>query len=118
MESGNNLWLLRNDSSAIEGVKIQSGGIEIIVPPLSIGWVRSNKDIIKRITKNQYEDATDRIDDIITIMHAALRYNYPAVTADEVANKINMQTMEKVVEAAMGEVADNKKRVGESSPEA
>jgi hypothetical protein len=110
------LWKKRDDGSAIEGEKINSGGIEIIVPPLSIGWVRTNKDIIRRIGKDEYTDGVDRLDDIVTVMHAALRYNYPNVTPDEVANKINMKTMEKVVEAAMGEAAITQKRVGESSP--
>jgi hypothetical protein len=109
------LWKKRDDGTAIEGETINTGGIEIIVPPLTIGWVRSNKPIVKRISnKEGYTDSTDRIDDIITIMHAALRYNYPDVTPEEVADVINLGTMEKVVVAAMGEAAAIKTRVGES----
>lgn len=90
-----------------DGIEVNLNGRKV-VPPLSLRWMRNNGEIIKRIQANASSlDSLDSpeakavLDDIVTVIHAAVVRNYPDVQRDDLEEWIDLGTLPKVFMAVL-----------------
>lgn len=97
----------------IKGIKVNLGGTDYIVPPLSLGALELYQDELETFT-----GAIDKASTTLTINigTAALRRNYPDLTREQVADMIDVANMMEVFEAVMD--VSGLKRKAEDSGEA
>ena len=89
----------------IKGIETDIGGTKFTVPPLSLGAVERFQDKFAAPTGS----------DIIDISLAALRRNYPALTRDELAELIDVENVQRVMEAVM-QISNLVPTAGEARP--
>jgi hypothetical protein len=90
-----------------EGVEINLGGTPYIVPGLSLGQLKRFKETMKQIdaiaAANSASDIPDSVvDDICTVIHAALLRNYPDLTAEQLMGFLDTNNMREILPAVMG----------------
>jgi hypothetical protein len=83
----------------IPGVTIEMGGQEWQVPPLTLGQLRR---LWPKITDLTSQDTLLIMDAVCEIVAAALSRNYPDMTIERVADLIDLENRERVVNAVMG----------------
>ena len=88
----------------IEGVKINIGGVDYVAPPLNFRQIRQLRPVIDKMADaTQVSNFSDeQIDNIITIVHAALSRNYPDITKEVLEDALDLGNMAKVIQAIMG----------------
>jgi hypothetical protein len=95
------------DLPKYEGVPIYMGGKEYVVPPLSIKYIRNNRDKLKemRTLAVNLDVLTPEGDAFFSasleLIHAAIVRNYPEVTRDELEEMIDLGTMPQITLAIM-----------------
>jgi hypothetical protein len=86
------------------GIKIQMGGVEYMVPPLTLGQLRRLDPKIKSM-RNVSSDGrvitAEQIDAIGEIVSTALSRNYPDMTAEKVLDLIDVANVSEVFYAVM-----------------
>jgi hypothetical protein len=90
----------------LEGAAVKLGGTVIIVPPVTLGWVKTNKDKIKNLLTLKDSSPADQmglLPEIASMLHAAVRRNYPDVTMEDVEDVVDIRNFNKLLEAAMGQ---------------
>lgn len=83
----------------VKGIPVELGGVEHIVPPLSLGALEQLQDRISTVNG----DITDskQVATVIDAAFSSLKRNYPSMTRDEVAEMIDVGNMAEVFEAVM-----------------
>lgn len=82
----------------IKGVKMELGGKTYIVPPLSLGAIEMMQD---RISNFKGSASMESVGTVIDALHSALSRNYPDITREQVANMVDLGSMQEVMEAVM-----------------
>lgn len=85
-----------------DGVALRLGGRDWIVPPLSFRQLKALSPVFARVGAIGARLGEKEIDDIVHLVHAALSRNYPALTADDVAELIDLGNAASVVRAVAG----------------
>lgn len=88
----------------IPGVKIQMGGNEWIVPPLTLGQLRRLEPKIREMTQLGQDVrglTADQIDAVGEIVAAALSRNYPDMTAERALDLIDTGNARDVILAVL-----------------
>jgi hypothetical protein len=86
------------------GIKIQMGGVEYMVPPLTLGQLRRLDPMIKsmrNISSDVRSLSAEQIDAIGEIVSTALGRNYPDMTAEKVLDLIDVANLNEVFFAVM-----------------
>lgn len=86
-------------TTKVKGIKIELGGVERIVPPLSLGAMEQLHEPIKAFMANVSDLSNVRV--VVDAAHAALKRNYPEISREEVADAIGLDNMNEVFEAIM-----------------
>jgi len=92
------------DSVPFEGVPMTIGGRDFMVPALSLKQVRALRQEIESLTAIPPGGAiTDKqIETTVSLVHAALSRNYPALTLDQVFEMIDLRNMGSFINAITG----------------
>jgi hypothetical protein len=103
-------------TETVPGIPLVLGGRTYVVPPLSLGSLRRLQDRLTAIsTADALAPAT--VDTVIEAAHAALRRNYPALTADDLAELVDVGNMHDVISCVL-DVSGLKRKEGEASKNA
>ena len=86
----------------LEGVKLNLGGREFIVPALNFRALRTLESHIKKIEQLSVPPTGAEISSVVTVVHAALFLNYPGITMEEVENLLDLRNVVPVLKAIMG----------------
>ena len=76
------------------------GGLIYIIPPLAVTDLKRYRRELATLQKNDV-DHTAGVDACITLVHAALRRNYPEMTRDEVEAFLDMSNMLAAIKCVM-----------------
>ena len=88
-----------------EGLKINLGGEERVVPPLSFKRLRNLKaemEVIQTVQTGT-ELTDEQAGAMIKIVHAAITRNYPDMTEDELSEMLDLGNIGKITKAVMGQ---------------
>lgn len=87
----------------LDGVPIQLGGVQYILPPCSLGTLKRHAKGIDAFAKmgSNFTLNEAAIDTIHSVVVEALRRNYPDVTADFVADNLGVDQIMPTFQAAM-----------------
>lgn len=96
------------------GVEVELGGQLFTVPPLSLGQLEEHEDVIATLSQVDGESMFASFYKAIPFMHAAFSRNYPEMTREQLAELIDFNSFNEVLQAVMN--ASGLKRVGEPSP--
>lgn len=81
------------------GIPVYMDGREWIVPPLSVGQFKLyGKNLMIPGTVDA-ENFTERLDDVLPVIHLALARNYPDLKKEELENMLDLGTFKEVIEA-------------------
>lgn len=81
------------------GIVKTIGGTEYIIPPISLRTLQIMQSEIEQI--NQSVMDAKSIDTAITVIHSALKRNYPQITLDEVGDLVDVGSMFDLFEVVM-----------------
>lgn len=95
----------------VDGVPVTVDRGEIIVPALNIRQVKALTPDIKKMDAE--EDANKKFTLQVKIIREALRRNYPEIEVEEVEDLVDMNNVERVVMAIMGQNKGEVVRVAE-----
>lgn len=111
--------IVKNPAKLIDGVKLNLGGVEYVIPPLSLGAVRRLMPKIEKLTGNVDITAMsgELLDAIAEIICAAMQRNYPDMTQEKVLDVLDMKNMGQVIGAVLGQSGFDKKVGGAASGE-
>lgn len=87
-----------------EGEPIKVRGKEYIVPGLSFAQLEKHMKIIERLNDKRNNGAlTPQImQDITTVIHAAMSRNYPEMTEEQIKNMVDTRNAGRFVQVIMG----------------
>jgi hypothetical protein len=91
----------------IDGVKVRMGGEEYILPPINLAALKRLKAQFKCLetlspTMGPGDWTDEQVDAMITVIHSALSRNYPEITVEQLAEIIDMGSIQKVFPALAG----------------
>lgn len=86
----------------IDGVKINMGGTEYIVPPLSFKQLRNLLPKMALLTKMGNVPDLKHMDIVTEIVFAALSRNYPELTLELVGDLLDLGNMKLILPAIIG----------------
>ena len=86
----------------IEGSKINLGGNDYIVPPLSFKHLRTLEEKIAALSGIKTKPTADQLSAVIEIVHAAITRNYPDITKEQLEDWLDIGNMKTVIPAIMG----------------
>lgn len=96
-----------------KGVKLNLGGDEYVVPPLTLGALEVMQDRIAAVHSNGF--TKDSIAAIIDCAHASMKRNYPELTREAVAEMLDLENMMEVFDSVM-DVSGVKRKKQEEAP--
>lgn len=83
------------------GVEFDFGGDVRVIPALSLGDVIRLGPKLSKIQSGGL-DIADMAPVVVEIVYAALKRNYPEITAEDVANLVDLRNTKPVIDALMG----------------
>jgi hypothetical protein len=83
----------------VKGLKVTLDGEDLIMPPLSLGALEQLGESLATYNGDVRDKAQVAV--VIDVAHSALKRNYPDMTREQVAEKIGLENMQDVMEAAM-----------------
>jgi hypothetical protein len=98
----------------VEGVALVLGGVELLVPALSLGAFKRLGPKLAAL-----ETTSDRVAQLsvmVEAVHAALRRNYPDMTLDQVDDMIDLRNIEAVFQAVLAQSGATPRAPGEGTP--
>lgn len=84
----------------IDGVKIEMGGQEWIVPPINLKGIRKIQPLLPHLEKLKF-DTDEGVNAVVQVVQVALSRNYPEVTAEQIEDMVDMDNLPKIVQAIM-----------------
>lgn len=82
-----------------EGIAKTIGGVEYIIPPINLRTLKQLQSEIEH-----FQDGTvnaESIDTAITVIHSALKRNYPDLSIDDVSDLVDVANMFELFEIVM-----------------
>ncbi|HFC8542720.1 TPA: hypothetical protein ACFP4Q_000834 [Neisseria weaveri] len=101
----------------VNGVTVNLGGTDYVIPPLSLGALEQLQDKIGGIQGDGNVNDVKQVSTVIDCAHAALKRNYPDMTREEVADLIDLSNMQDVFRAVMNVSGMVQAQGGEASGE-
>ena len=86
----------------LNGVKIEMGGREFILPPLTLGVLKRMGSRLSGLTKIEGVPDPETIDLMADIIHASMVRNYPEVTKEEVLDLVDLGNLQQTFMAVLG----------------
>ena len=100
-----------SERKMIQGVTVNMGGDDYIIPPLTLGQIEDSEADFKNLDAG---DARTQFDAMAKMIHTAMLRNYPDMTIDHLKRDLlDMGNVFTVTEAVMGN-SGLLKRVGEA----
>lgn len=90
-------------SQLIEGVAIKIGAKEYIVPALNFKQLRLLMPKIKGMVADGASMSAEQMDDVFTVIQAAISRNYPEINKEFLEENIDMNNVNPVIKAIMGQ---------------
>lgn len=101
-------------NSKVDGIKINLGGKEFIVPALNFRQIKAIQNDIRKLENMAGGMVTDEeMQTMAKVVQMALSRNYPEVTEDELLDMLDLRNAPRVVEAIMGISGFEKAQSGE-----
>lgn len=97
----------------IEGIKINLGGTEYIVPPLNFKSLKRLQPIIESLSQIDITMTDKQIDDIAEIVHAAISRNYPDFTKEQILDVLDLGNIGPILASILGASGVKKVLLGE-----
>jgi hypothetical protein len=85
----------------IPGVTVAMGGLDWIVPPLTLGQLRRLMPKVRQLTEIGASMGEPQISVLVDIVTAALQRNYPEMTTDQVENFLDLGNASAVLNAVL-----------------
>lgn len=87
----------------IEGASVRLGTEDYIVPALSLGQLKRNKENLQLVSTigNSLTDAQQTA--VLTVLQAAIGRNYPEVTVEQLEEWVDLRNMKQVILAVLGQ---------------
>lgn len=83
----------------VKGVPVELGGVEYIIPPLSLGALEQLQDRVASFTGDIR--SKEQVATVMDAAHAAMKRNYPEITREQIGEMIDVGNMAEVFEAVM-----------------
>jgi hypothetical protein len=84
-----------------EGEKITLGGVEYVVPSLTVKQAKTLWPTIKELDRGvTVDNLPAKYDDMLTVIHAALSRNYPQLKIEELEEMVDMGNIRLLMKAA------------------
>lgn len=90
-------------SGLIEGVAIKIGTKEYIVPALNFKQIRALMPKIQNLSVIGATMDGAQMDDVFSVIQAAVSRNYPEISKDFLEDNIDMNNIKPIVNAIMGQ---------------
>lgn len=90
-------------SALIDGVTIKIGVKEYTVPALNFKQIRTLMPKIQELTNIGATMNEDQMDNVFTVIHAAVSRNYPELNKDFLEENIDMNNVKPIINAIMGQ---------------
>ena len=102
-----------------EGQKIKIGDRELEIPPLSFGNLMDLEDKIAAIMDGDAKKvfSKERIQAQLDVIHAAVKRNYPDITADWLRDNLDLGNAIKVIKMVLSTSGVGEKSAGAPQPE-
>lgn len=99
-----------------EGIPVQIGGTEFVVPPLTLGQLRRLRPALDAVSAIVSGDLTnEQIDQVAEVVHAALSRNHPEISKESLLDLLDLGNMGVIFQAVMG-VSGLKKALAATIP--
>jgi hypothetical protein len=85
----------------LDGIKVNVGGRELIIPPLNLRALRKLKEKIKLLEKMNTVPGEEEIDALLDIVTSAVQRNYPEITRDNLEDLVDLANLQEVVPAVL-----------------
>jgi len=86
----------------LSGVKVQMGGRDFTLPPLTLGALKKIGDKIYILSEMSSIPTPDQIDAMAQIILSSVNRNYPEVKQDELIELLDLGNLKSVFEAVLG----------------
>lgn len=90
-------------SLLIDGVSIKIGVKEYIVPALNFKQIRTLMPKIQQLTNIGATMNDEQMDNVFTVIHAAISRNYPEINKEFLEENIDMNNVRPIINAIMGQ---------------
>ncbi len=95
------------------GTELKLGGQTYVVPPLTLKQIQLLEPEITALGSGTIAEQAPRI---VKIVHSALSRNYPELTAEQVADMLDLVNMSETVNAVMGVSGLKKAEESQANP--
>jgi hypothetical protein len=85
----------------IEGVRLNLGGRDFVVPPLTLKSLRKMANRLSALRTMGDIPTDDEVEVVVEIVHAAMVRNYPDLTTDDVEELMDMANLKSVMLAVL-----------------
>lgn len=86
----------------IDGVTLNLGGTDYVVPPLNFKALRRLLPVIERFGKAGASFTPEQMDGVVEVVHAALTRNYPDFPREQLEDVIDLGNAATVLTAVLG----------------
>ena len=86
----------------LDGVKVNLGGRDYMVPPLNLKALKRLGPKLKLLSNLGDVPSDEEVDAVVEVLHSALVRNYPDITSDEVSDRIDLANLRPALMAVMG----------------
>lgn len=90
-------------SALIDGVSIKVGVKEYIVPALNFKHIRTLMPKIQELTNIDATMSEEQMDNVFTVIHAAISRNYPEINKEFLEENIDLNNVKPIMNAIMGQ---------------
>lgn len=96
-----------------DGVKINLGGREFVMPPLTLKHLRLHGPIITGLQAMTDVPDAEQCDGILTLLTAALSRNYPDLTREDLEDLVDVVNLKPAFLAMVGQSGMTQVKAGE-----
>lgn len=86
-----------------DGVVIKIGATKRVIPALTLKQVKNLRDHLSALTNIKGEPTNTEMESLMAVCHAALSRNYPEMTVEELEDEIDLNTLQSIVKAVVGQ---------------
>jgi hypothetical protein len=97
---------------------VNFGGRELMVPPLSLGTIKSMQQELASLQSMAGVPSPSQIDTVVGLFHAALVRNYPEMTRAEVEDDVDLGNYSELLSAVMNISGFEKGQPGQGEAQA
>ena len=90
-------------SELIDGVEVKVGVKKYVVPALNFKQIRTLMPKIQQLTDIGATMSDEQIDNVFTVIQAAMSRNYPDINKEFLEENIDMNNVRPIINAIMGQ---------------